>query len=337
MNNSTPYFIPKEKSKPETPKNKNHSRTASLQNNRNFTEPKDFTKTLDQNNKFKKTSLAQKAKASLTPEWKNKSPAYRKCSTPKSEQDNMVVVVEDDDLIPPTPSPAGQHSFINCQGQKLHLSINFQHSQSSSDLSQADNSKEDLPSKKFTSLFQRTGMATKRQDINGNKLSSQDNGTVTVVHDHLSTANSEHTLNRKAEVQVNNTAPGNNLAVMYSVKESDSHASSCNSVEMPSTHATRRKKYKLSRKPKPSKVHVVSSPLKKHDVSGLAAQSPQNNKQLQKGMELPGQELSNPVIAPSKCVVLRSRLKRPAVKGSSPLQKRLQTEMPLPVKVLFSI
>ena len=235
--------------------------------------------------------------------------------------------MEDVDLIPPTPSPAGQHSFINSLGQGSTPSINIQQLPSSSDVTQA-NSSNDL-STVSVSLCKSAGIATENHKMNGNKVLVQDKRTVSKVRDHLSaTAISEQTLNTK-----NNNC---NLSVPYNNKESDLNVSSCNCGQTPSTLTTSRKKYKLSRKPKPPK--FVSSPLKKHAFCGSIAKSPHSNKkQLQEeSMQPINPKESTTVIAPSHCVVLRSRMKRSATKGSSPLQKRLQTELPLSVKVLHA-
>ena len=173
--------------------------------------------------------------------------------------------------------------------------------------------------------------------MNGNKVllqDLQDKRTINKFHDHLSPANSEQTLKKKDAVKTNRIKSTCNLGATFNSKESDLIPSSCNSVETPSTLTTSRKKYKLSRKPKLPK--FVSSPLKKHDICRSVAKSPHNTKQswFQEEAEQPNQKESTTVIAPSKCVVLRSRMKRPATKGSSPLQKRLQTDLPLSVKVL---
>lgn len=249
-------------------------------------------------------------------------------------KNNAVVIVEDDDLIPPTPSPAGQHNFINCRGQGSASSTNIQQLPSSSDVSQADGSND--ISTVSVSLCKTTGIATKSHDVNGNKVllqDLQDKRTINKFHDHLSPANSEQTPNKKDVVKTNRIKSTCNLGATSNNKESDLIASSCNSVETPSTLTTSRKKYKLSRKPKLPK--FVSSPLKKHDICGSVTKSAHNTKQwFQEEAEQPNQKESTTVIAPSKCVVLRSRIKRPATKGSSPLQKRLQTDLPLSVKVL---
>ena len=310
-----------------------------MQTNRNITDLKDFTKTL--NVKVKKTSPAKKEKAKVSP--RSKSESYRNSSTPTntrydslvtSNKSNTVINLEDDDLIPPTPSPAGHHSFINCQAQWSSSSTKIQQWQSSPCFPQAGVSK-DL-TKRSLSLSEKTGVAAMSKNMNRNKT-SQDKKAVTKVHECSSTGNSENTFYEKKNTIMDSITLDKNschLAITSSNKEeSVVTASSCNSVETSSTLATSRKKYKLSRKPKLPK--VVSSPLKKHDICGSIAKTSQNSKQLQKEAELPGQEESTSVIAPSKCVVLRSRMKRPATKGSSPLQKRLQTDLPLSAKVLY--
>lgn len=96
------------------------------------------------------------------------------------------------------------------------------------------------------------------------------------------------------------------------------------------TQATSRKKYKLSRKGfKPPR--VLSSPIKKSNISASVDKSPKN--QSPTGNNAGYQKESASIIAPSKCVVLRSRMKRSAARGSSPMQKRLLTERPLEEKV----
>lgn len=194
---------------------------------------------------------------------------------------NEITVIEDDDLIPPTPSPAGQHSFINCRSQRSGTS------------------------------------ASKITDVK--------------VHNHLSASsyyNSEQ--RKKEEIKMDCTVTADNNKESF---ESDLLSPSNNSLETQSTTCTTsRKKYKLSRKGKPPK--VLSSPLKGRNVHGSIGKSPKQQKHATKGTQEADQKESTPVIAPSKCVVLRSRMKRSATKGSSPLQKRLQTELPLPDKVL---
>lgn len=197
---------------------------------------------------------------------KNSFANGHKCNN-LANNNNEVIVLEDDDLIPPTPSPAGQHSFINCRSQR--------------------------------------------------SASSASEITAAKVHDHLSATNYYNS--EQGEKDGKESFVPDVLSTSYNSLETQS-----------TTCTTSRKKYKFSRKGKPLK--VISSPLKGRNICGSTAKSPKNPKHVVKGTEEPDQKDSTPVIAPSKCV-LRSRMKRSAAKGSSPLQKRLQTELPLPAKV----
>lgn len=192
---------------------------------------------------------------------------------------NAITVMEDDDLIPPTPSPVGQHSFMNCNAQ-LCPSL-------------------------------------------ANKM--------TVVNQLSATNYCTSGQREIEEVEMDSTDLQRCDPALTDV-DKDLVLPSCNSLGTQSTTcATSRKKYKLSRKGKLPK--VLSSPLKKaKHVCGSTAKSPKNERNL-KEIQVTDQKVSTPVIAPSKCVVLRSRMKRSAAKGSSPLKKRLQTELPLPAKV----
>lgn len=192
---------------------------------------------------------------------------------------NAITVMEDDDLIPPTPSPVGQHSVMNCRAQ---LCPSF-----------------------------------------ANKM---------IVANKLSAANYYTSGQRETEeVEMDSTDLQRCDPALTDV-DKELVLPSCNTLGIQSTTcATSRKKYKLSRKGKLPK--VLSSPLKKaKHVCGSTAKSPKNERNL-KEKQVTDQEVSTPVIAPSMCVVLRSRMKRSAAKGSSPLKKRLQTELPLPAKV----
>ena len=197
---------------------------------------------------------------------------------------NAVTVIEDDDLIPPTPSPAGQHSVMNCHAQ-LHSSL----------------------ANKMTVANQLSAT---------NYYTSEQRETKEVEMD--------STAFRRCDPAVTDTS--------YESLVSDLVSPSSNSLTTQSTTcSTGRKKYKLSRKGKLPK--VLSSPLKKaKHMCGSTAKSPKNERDV-KETQVADQKRTTPVIAPSKCVVLRSRMKRSAVKGSSPLKKRLQTELPLPAKV----
>lgn len=311
IKNASTNFVQKEDAKViSTTANKNDKTSALLPTEKDNTELQHITKIVEQNAAL--PSLARKEKTnearnpSLTSEHSNSSiavnndeanelkpPPSAVCSTGKKKNSfvnghkcnglansNDLTVVEDDDLIPPTPSPAGQHSFINCRPQRSGSS------------------------------------ASKIADVK--------------VNNHLSATdyyNSEQ--RKKEEVKMDCAVTGNNKESFVS----DSLLPSNNSLETRSTTCTTsRKKYKLSRKGKLPK--VLSSPLKGRTVHVSKGQSPKKQKHAAKGTEVADQKESTPVIAPSKCVVLRSRMKRSATKGSSPLQKRLQTELPLPDKVL---
>ena len=85
----------------------------SLQTGQNNIKLKEFTKVLEQNRNLKELVSAPKESAQLTPD-------------NKPDQNNSpIVFVVDDDLIPPTPSPGGLQSFINCIGHKSSLSTNI--------------------------------------------------------------------------------------------------------------------------------------------------------------------------------------------------------------------
>lgn len=299
-------------------------KTTCLQNDQNKTELEDFTRLQKQNEKFKKPTVAQAGKVLVLTE-NNSKPCRKDQSTPRDEKSsslskpkNKVVLIEDDDddddLIPPTPSPAGQHSFINCRDQTLPPSTSIQPSQ-------ADDAK---ASSMIAVSSHATGIATNSRGLSGGKHLSQN------FH------NKRNVVTKRDGSKTDQMAESKTAcspAVIYSNKDSSLTVSSCKSMETPLTLATSRKTYKLSRKPKPPK--FVSSPLKKHDISGSVEKSPHNNKRLlQKEAEQLDRKESTAFIAPSKCAVLRSRLKRSAIKGSSPLKKRLQTEAPSPAKVL---
>ena len=170
-----------------------------MQPNRNITDLKDFTKIL--NVKVKKTSPAKKEKAKVSP--RSKSESYRNSGAPTntrydslvtSNKSNMVINLEDDNLIPPTPPPVGHHSFINCQAQWSSSSTKIQQWQSSPCFPQAEISK-DL-TKRSLSLSEKTGVAVMSKKMNKNK-SSQDKKAVTKVHECSPTGNSEKTFYEK--------------------------------------------------------------------------------------------------------------------------------------------
>ena len=318
--NTSPSFVQKEDKVNTLTATKNDKTRTSLQSVKGNTEQHCFTKIFEQNavlrlspknektkNDTRTSSLSSKSGPSSPAvknnglnDFKSPSPAcqMRKKKNPfvngykrnaPVNSNEAIVVEDDDDLIPPTPSPVGQHSFISC------------HTQSSPFL------------------------ANER--------------TVSKVHNHLSAANYYKAEQGKRETgKIKSTVlSGSNLTEADDDKEllvSDSPL--CKSSETQSTtHTTSRKKYKLSRKGiKPPK--VLSSPLKGCNISASVRKSPETQKYITKGTETVDQKESTPIIAPSKCVVLRSRMKRSAAKGSSPLHKKLQTELPLPVKVIIS-
>lgn len=233
-------------------------------------------------------------------------------------ENNAIIIADDDELIPPTPSPAAQHSFISCQVQKGGLSRNIQHPQNSPDLFE--------DKAVVTNKSKKLGTSTKSSKVShGEKTKNE-------VNDLLSTgkAESNNCYVRKEELEKSGiTLPKNTFNSAKACSNNDTHLG----TDISSMQTTSRKMYKLSRKGRAAK--VVSTPVKKHDVySGSGIKSPQFNEPLQKGSESSHDKISTPVIAPSKCVVLKSRMKRAATKGSSPLQKRMQTELSPTVKVL---
>lgn len=230
-------------------------------------------------------------------------------------ENNAIIIADDDELIPPTPSPAAQHSFISCQVQKGGLSRYIQHPQNSPDL---------FEDKAVVTTKSRT--STKSSKVShGEKTKNE-------VNDLLSTgkAESNNCYVRKEELEKSGiTLSKNTFNSAKACSNNDTHLG----TDISSMQTTSRKMYKLLRKGRAAK--VVSTPVKKHDVySGSGIKSPQFNEPLQKGSESSHDKISTPVIAPSKCVVLKSRMKRAATKGSSPLQKRMQTELSPTVKVL---
>ena len=301
------YFVQKDQTKViQTIANKNDMSRASLQSNKNNTEKEHFTMVMEQNGALPRNEKADEASNKSLPlangypspsvnnnavrNLKSPAPAYRdgkkKCSFVNgckydgSPDNNVITVVEDDDLIPPTPSPVGQHSVMNC------------------------------PAQLCPSLVSKMTVA--------NPLSAKNYYT--------SGQRGTEEVEMGTDLHVQRCDPAVTDA------DKDLVLLSCNSLgTQPTTCSTSRKKYALSRKGKLPK--VLSSPLKnaKH-MRGSTAKSPKNERNL-KGIQVTDQKGSTPVIAPSKCVVLRSRMKRSAAKGSSPLKKRLQTELPLPAKV----
>lgn len=310
------HFVQKDETKViHSNASKNGKTRASLQSNKSNTEIQHFTKIMEQNGALRRNEKANEDRImSLTlahgfpsPSVNNnivndlKPPAPACWSGGKKysvvngykcdvlPDNSTVTAIEDDDLIPPTPSPAGQHSVVSC------------HTQLCSSLA--------------------------------NKMS---------VANQLSTTNYYTSEQRETEeVEMDSTGfQGCDPAVRDTGNESvvsDLVSPSCKYLRTPSTTcSTSRKKYKLSRKGKLPK--VLSSPLKKaKHVCGSTAKSPINERNVVKGTQVADQKGSTPVIAPAKCVVLRSRMKRSAAKGCSPLQKRLQTELPLPAKVFLGL
>jgi len=200
-----------------------------------------------------------------------------------------VTVIEDDDLIPPTPSPVGQHSVMSCRAQLC------------------------------SSLANKMSVANQLSATNYYTSGQRETEEVEM----------DSTALQRCDPEVTDT--GNKSLV------SDSVSPECNSLGTQSaTCSSSRKKYRLSRKGKLPK--VLSSPLKKaKHMGGSTAKSPKNERNAVKGTQVADQRASTPVIAPSKCVVLRSRMKRSATKGCSPLRKRMQTEQPLPAKVFLGL
>jgi len=310
------YFVQKEESKViQTTPSKNEKKRACLQSNKSITEVQNFTKIIQQNGALPSNKEANEARI-LSPtlasgypspsvnnnevnDLKPPAPAcwngrkknlflngYKCDNGLANASNNYETVIEDDDLIPPTPSPTGQHSVINC-----HVQL---------------------------------------------RSSSANKTKVVKIYNQLSATNYYNSEQRETEdiemdctaLQISDPAMADTDNVSF---VSDVVSPSCNSLETQSTTcSTSRKKYKLSRKRR-----VLSSPLKSKHMFISAAGSPKNTKHAVKGTQVADQKGTTPVIAPSKCVVLRSRMKRSAVKGSSPSQKRLQTEMSLPTKVLL--
>ena len=298
----------------QTTANKNDMTRASLKSNKSKIEQEHFTKIMEQYGALPRKDKANEASIkslslahgypyssvnnNAVNDLKPPSPAYwdrkKKSSFVNGYRcdvlpdNNAITVTEDDDLIPPTPSPVGQHSVMNCRAQ-FCLSL--------------------------------TNKMTVANELSArNYYTSGQRGTEEVAMDSTDL--------QRCDPAVTDADKGSVV--------SDLVLPSCNSLGTESTKcSTSRKKYKLARKGKLPK--VLSSPLKKtKHMCGSTAKSPKSERNL-KGIQVTDQKGSTPVIAPSKCVVLRSRMKRSAAKGSSPLQKRLQTELPLPAKVLLGL
>ena len=308
------YFVQKDKTKViQTTANKNDMTRASLKSNKSKIEQEHFTKIMEQNGALPRSNKANEASIkslslargylsssvnnnNAVNDLKPPAPAYwdgkKKSSFVNGYRcdvlpdNNAITVIEEDDLIPPTPSPVGQHSVMNCRAQ-LCPSL--------------------------------TNKMTVANEVSArNYYTSGQRGTEEVAMDSTDL--------QRCDLAVTDADKGSVV--------SDLVLPSCNSLGTESTTcSTSRKKYKLARKGKLPK--VLSSPLKKtNHMCGSTAKSPKCERNL-KGIQVTDQKGSTPVIAPSKCVVLRSRMKRSAAKGSSPLQKRLQTELPLRAKVLL--
>ncbi|CAH3161793.1 unnamed protein product [Porites lobata] len=323
VSDSSTSFVSSKTRKAETITSKIEGTKLPLQNNKSITELNGFTKVLGHSESFKKTSQVLKEKKELPAEKIFKTPPGRRnnlvhstgCNLSVTEN-NAIIIADDDELIPPTPSPAAQHSFISCQVQKGGLSRNIQHPQNSPDLFE--------DKAVVTNKSKKLGTSTKSSKVShGEKTKNE-------VNDLLSTgkAESNNCYVRKEELEKSGiTLSKNTFNSAKACSNNDTHLG----TDISSMQTTSRKMYKLSRKGRAAK--VVSTPVKKHDVySGSGIKSPQFNEPLQKGSESSHDKISTPVIAPSKCVVLKSRMKRAATKGSSPLQKRMQTELSPTVK-----
>ena len=306
------YFVQKDETKViQTAANKNDETRASLQSNKSNSGIQHFTKIMKQNGASPGNEKANEARImSLRvahgypfPSGNNNIVNDLKASALVGRNGKKkhsfvnghkcdVTITEDDDLIPPTPSPVGQHSVMNCHAQLRSSSA------------------------------------------------STCKATVAKICKQLSATNYYNSEQRKTEeVEMGSTMLQRcDPAVTDTDKEeslvSDLVSPSCSSLGAQSTPcSSSRKKYKLSRKGKLPR--VLSSPLKAKHICISPAKSPKHEKNAAKGTRVADQKAPTPVVAPSKCVVLRSRMKRSAAKGNSPLQKRLLTELPLPAKVFL--
>lgn len=314
----------------------------SLQSAQNITELKEFTKILEQNSKFKKPVLTHKN--TLLTSTNKSEPPCRKCTSTTNDQrssivndlsNSPIVLDEDeDDLIPPTPSPARQQSFVTCVDHRSSLSTKLPQTRSAFDVLMADTSHNS--STVAGKLKETNSLATDTPSIiSANEQSSINlqacNDKTATEEQHLSKISSQDTENQKVETTENsflNKSGANNNNYCYK----DLNISSYNFEESSPTLTTSRKKYKISRKPKPPK--LLASPLKK--LENCQTKSLLRNKlPSKKVVEQPNQEESSCDNTPSKCGVLRSQMKRPPTKGASPLQKRLQTEVVLYPKVII--
>lgn len=316
----------------------------SLQSAQNITELKEFTKILEQNTKFKKPVLTHKN--SLLTSTNKREPPFRKCTSTTNDQrssnvndlSNSPIVLDDDDddLIPPTPSPVRQQSFVTCVDHRSSLSTKLPQTHSSFDVLMADTSCNSSTVvgkvRETNSLARDTPSIVIANEQSSSNLQTCNDKTVS-KEQHLPKISGQDTKDQKVETTenafLNKSGANNNNNYCYK----NLNISSFNFEESSPTLTTSRKKYKISRKPKPPK--LLASPLKKlencHTKSLLRNKLP-----LKKVVEQPNQEESSCDNTPSKCGVLRSRMKRPPTKGASPLQKRLQTEVVLyPIKVIM--
>ena len=315
----------------------------SLQSAQNITELKEFTKILEQNSKFKKPALVRK-NTLLSPTNKTELP-FTKCASTTNEQrsssvnnlSNSPIVLDeddDDDLIPPTPSPARQQSFVTCVDHRSSLSTKLPQTHGAFDVLMADTSRNSSTVagklKETNSLATDTPSIISANEQSSNNLQACNDKTAT-KEQHLSKISSQDTKNQKVETTENTflkKSGANNNNYCYK----DLNISSYNFEESSPTLTTSRKKYKISRKPKPPK--LLASPLKK--LENCQTKSLLRNKlPSKKVVEQPNQEESSCGNTPSKCGVLRSQMKRPPTKGASPLQKRLQTGVVLYPKVII--
>ena len=314
----------------------------SLQSAQNITELKEFTKILEQNSKFKKPVLTHK-NALLTSTNKSEPP-FRKCTSTTNDQrssnvndlSNSPIVHDDDDddLIPPTPSPARQQTFVTCVDHRSSLSTKLPQTHRAFDVLMADTSRNSSTVagklKETNSLATDTPSIISANEQSSNNLQACNDKTAT-KEQHLSKISSQDTKNQKVEATENtflNKSGANNNNYCYK----DLNISSYNFEECSPTLTTSRKKYKISRKPKPPK--LLASPLKKLENCQTKALL-RNKLPSKKVIEQPNQEESSCDNTASKCGVLRCRMKRPPTKGASPLQKRLQTEVVLYPKVII--
>lgn len=313
----------------------------SLQNVQNITELEEFTKILEQNSKFRKPVLTPK-NTLLQQTNKSESP-FRKCIAGTNDQRSSGIndlsisplVLDDDDdddLIPPTPSPARQQSFVTCVDHGSSLSTKLPQSHSSSGVLMADTlcNSSTLAGK----LKETNSLATYTPSIIANEQASNNlrtcNDKTATKEQHSSKISCQDIKDQKEET-TENTFLNKSAANNYYYK--DLNIESYNLEESSPMLTTSRKKYKISRKTKPSK--LLASPLKKLDNNCQTKSFLRKKLPLKKVVEQSNQRESSCDNTLSKCDALRSRMKRPPTKGASPLQKRLQTEVVLYPKVII--